>query len=361
MKGTDVVVVGASVCGAVCSRELASKGVRTLLLEEHSKAGKFGKCTGIVSKHGLGLTGVDYRRTVVNEVSGADFHSGKACLTVCSPRVQALVIDRQAFDEQAVAQAVDAGAELLLGARVDGLCGTQVNAGNKRFKARFAVGADGAASAVARLAGFPAIPAGKFVLGYEAEYSRASVADSSKVDVFFEPEFRGFFGWKVPCSPDSARIGFCTSDFASLELGKRKLMELPRVRETIAGKARRVREFAAVIPLALRRQTQRRNVLLVGDAAGQVKATTGGGIVFGSVCARTVAECIASQLRDGTALNYEWSWRAKFGKALALHSALRSAANALPSGVWPACVSAASALGVDTLLEKFGDMDFVVR
>jgi len=347
----EATIVGASIAGSVCARELAAQGVKTLVLEEHSTPGKFGKCTAIVSKRGLDLTGVRYKKTVLNQVSGADFWAGKNCLSVRSSKAQAMVLDRQAFDEQAAAQAADTGAEIKFNKRV-----TKLGDASKVI-----IGADGAASAVARLARFPEIPSKKFVLGWEAEYSKASVADARKVDIFLEPEFNGFFGWIVPCGDDSARIGFCTSDFASLERSKKRLMQLPLVRETQNRKSRVVREFTAVIPLAARKQTQKNNVLLVGDAAGQVKATTGGGIVFGSLCAQTAAECVAQHLREGTPLDYERRWRAKYGTTLGTHSLLRSALNAAPYSLTKAKLGILSALGFGKVLEKFGDMDFLVR
>ncbi|NYZ75423.1 NAD(P)/FAD-dependent oxidoreductase [Candidatus Micrarchaeota archaeon] len=347
----EAIVVGASIAGCVCARELAARGVKTLVLEEHPTPGKFGKCTAMVSKRGLELTGVRYKKTVLNQVSGADFWAGKNCLSVRSPRTQAMVLDRQAFDEQAASQALDAGAEIRLNTRVKTL----------GLDSKVTIGADGAASAVARLARFPQIPSSKFVLGWEAEYEKANVSDSSKVDVFLEPEFRDFFGWIVPCGDDSARIGFCTADFASLAKGRKHLTQLPRVLETLAPKSRVKKEFTAVIPLAARKQTQKDGVLLVGDAAGQVKATTGGGIVFSSLCAKTAAECVAKHLREGTPLDYETRWRHEYGGALSAHSLIRGALNTLPYWLIKAKLGFLSALGFGKVLERFGDMDFVVK
>ncbi|MEW5955192.1 MAG: NAD(P)/FAD-dependent oxidoreductase [Candidatus Micrarchaeota archaeon] len=347
----EATVVGASIAGCVCARELATGGVETLVLEEHSKPGKFGKCTAIVSKRGLDLTGVRYKKTILNQVSGADFWAGSNCFSVRSPRTQAMVLNRQAFDEQAAAQAVDAGAEIKFNKRVASL----------DYASKVILGADGAASAVARLAHFPEIPSNKFVLGWEAEYSKASVSDSAKVDIFLEPDFKGFFGWMVPCGENSARIGFATSDFASINKGKKRLAQLPRVKETIEAKSKAMRVFTAVIPLAVRKRTQKDNVLLVGDAAGQVKATTGGGIVFGSLCAKTAAECVARHLHEETPLDYENNWRARYGTTLGLHSLLREAINATPNSLLKIKLAAASALGLGKLVERFADMDFVLK
>ena len=347
----EVIVVGASITGCVCARELVRQGVNTSVLEEHDKPGKLGKCTAIVSKRGLELTGVRYKKTVLNQIRGADFWAGQNCLSVRSQNIQALVLDRQAFDEQAAAQAIEAGAEIKFNNRVKSLADAS----------KIVIGADGAASTTARLARFPEIPSNKFVLGWEAEYDKASVADSTKVDVFFEPEFKNFFGWIVPCGDNAARTGFCTSDFSLIAKGRKRLMELRRTRETISPKSRVKKEFTALIPLATRKQTQKDGVLLVGDAAGQVKATSGGGIVFGSLCAKTAAECVAAHLQRGTRLDYENAWRREYGGALAAHSLTRSVFNALPYPLAKAQLGFLSLIGFGKLIEKFGDMDFIIK
>ncbi|OIO26292.1 hypothetical protein AUJ14_02140 [Candidatus Micrarchaeota archaeon CG1_02_55_22] len=363
LKIPDCVVVGGSFSGSVTAKHLAGKGVGVTVLEEHSLPGKFHKCSGIFSKKGLAATGVDYTNTVLNEVRGAVFHSGGRTARVERSETVALVCNRQALDEQAAKEAREAGAAFdfnrhvsSLGQSVDAV---HVTASGNDYSSRVLVGCDGAQSAVARSAGFPVMRPQDFVLAFEAEYSGCASLDRRLVEVFFEPCFKGFFGWVIPVNEETARIGFATSDYASLQNVKQEFFGFPRITEMLGKKCVNCREFSHLIPVRVREKTQLGRVLLVGDAAGQVKATTGGGIVFNSQAARIAAKSI-KQFLDGGELDYETAWRKELGKPLAAHRALRKLYNALPSAVFPPALAVSSALGLTGLVSRFGDMDYVV-
>src|SRR3989344_2828666 len=113
-----VVVIGASAVGSITAKELAKAGIDVDLLEEDSRVGKFGKCGGIFSKHGMDFTGVSYKDLVLNEIKGARIVAGREEMKVKTPQTQAVVLSRQAFDERAADEAVSAGAELHMNSRV---------------------------------------------------------------------------------------------------------------------------------------------------------------------------------------------------------------------------------------------------
>ncbi|MFH0835984.1 MAG: NAD(P)/FAD-dependent oxidoreductase [Candidatus Micrarchaeota archaeon] len=349
MDSFDVVVVGASAVGGVAAREIAGRDLSVALVEEHTKPGKFGKCTAIVSASGLKETGVRFQDSVLNEVKGALIASGNTELELRSPDTKAFVLDRQAFDEQSVEQAVSAGAQLFLNSRlkqvriVNGLF--ESKAGKNYFESRFLVGADGAASTVAREFGFPSFK--RVVVGWQTEVS-GKVPYPDLAEVFLEPEFKGFFGWRVPLSGNRARIGFCVSKKGDFASAKRKLFKLT------GASAIGSNEFTHVIPVSVRASTSKNNVFLVGDAAGQVKATTGGGIVFGSRCARVLADCLVS------GSDYDTAWRSKYGDGLKFHGLVRKAYDVLPSGGAALALKAFNSFGKGFLLD-FADMDDLVK
>jgi flavin-dependent dehydrogenase len=73
-----------------------------------------------------------------------------------------------------------------------------------------------------------------------------------------------------------------------------------------------------VIPLSPIRRTYADRLVAVGDAAGQVKPTSGGGIYYGMLCAEAAAEVLAEALRrdDLSARflsRYERAWRGRIG------------------------------------------------
>lgn len=350
----DSVVVGASVVGGVCAKELCLRGLKTAMLSDKAHVGKGGKCTSIISKKGLDRTGIRYQDAVLHPIHGARIFSRHARMTVRTPHVQALVLDRFKLDELSVGQAQDAGSELFTSSRFSAFDGKAAMAG-KDFPTSLLVGADGVASTVAKTQGFP--PLSHLVVAWEGEFENAFLDDPSLVDVFLD--FPGLFAWSVPCGDDVVRIGLAVKTGAVLEQHKKRLLGMPSIRKNLRGSTQS-REFYHAIPLRYRRITQKENVLLVGDAAGQVKATTGGGIVFGSLCAKEAAEA-GRDFLDGKALTYESAWRKKYARPLDAHRYVRGFLDRAPFSLTSLGVSVLSSLGFSRVLERFGDMDFIVR
>jgi geranylgeranyl reductase family protein len=367
--------VGAGTAGCIAARELAQGGAKVLVLEEDIAAGKQGKCTAIFSKAGMESLGVDYSRAVLNEIRGAKIHAGNTLLEIDSKETKALVLDRFIFDAQCAIEAKNAGVKIMFAEKASSFSRAASGAitvetqnalsGEKsKFSAKFLVGADGLSSPVAKAFSFPGIPARDFVLCYEAEYANAFVRDERAVEIFLDANgFPGFFAWIVPCGESCVRVGFGTDKPALLDAAKQKFFsESTDVSYALVrGRAKKKREFYALIPLHARSKTQDGNVLLVGDAAGQVKATTGGGVIFGGLCAKIAAEEILAALKGGGMPQYEKKWREKYGKTLSLHRFIRSFYNLLGNWSVQFFVRAAGFLGVNKFLEKRGDMDYVLR
>lgn len=370
MQKFDVIVVGGSVAGCAVAKHCAEAGLSVAVLEEHPKPGKYGRCTAIVSKRGLDSIGAEYSKSVLCEIHGANIFCRHSRLCVRTKQVQAIVLDRFLFDESCAKAAKAAGARFFFDTRFISLSqsasGVAVVAGKGasalRFESKVLVGADGATSAVAKAAKFPLLAQSDFSICYEAEYSGASVADSSMVDVFVDSKrLCGLFGWAVPCGKNRVRIGFGTTRHHNLLAAKSWFFGLSRVKSYLPAKARVEREFHALIPLRVRSRTQDGNILLVGDAAGQAKATTGGGIVFASRCAQIAAKEIAAFVKRGKPMDYERAWRAKYGRTLSGHRKLRSLLDFIPPRLASVLLRTASILGLGFLLERFGDMDDIAR
>ncbi|MBI5228813.1 NAD(P)/FAD-dependent oxidoreductase [Candidatus Micrarchaeota archaeon] len=358
----DVVVVGASAIGGMCAKESRRRDLETVVLEEHSFVGKGGKCAGILSKKGLDELGVDYRKSILNNISGAVIHSPNHSLKVERSQTVAFVINRQKFDEQCVEEAVEAGAELELNHKVIGfqkkndalIAKTKIN----QYAGKVLVGSDGFNSFTANFFKFPKIK--EFVMCYQAEYEDIEVEHRHLVHVFLDAElFKGFFGWLIP-TKRGARIGFGTNRPKEIEAAMKKFFEKDELKRKL-GHSKKLSEFYASIPLSIREKTQKENILLVGDAAGQTKATTGGGIIFGGRCAGVLGEEIEGHLINGEALDYENAWRKQWGKTLEMHHILRKTFNAMSNEQIDLLVGFSRKLGFNKLLEFFGDMDDFLR
>jgi len=347
----DVHVVGAGPAGSVCARECARKGLKAVVSEEHSRIGRPVQCSGLISRNGLDSLGVDYSRAVIWSLRGARiFSPAMEEMRVGNGEVKAHVVDRATLDALLAESAEKEGARVEEGRRV----------GKKDLDGRFVVGADGAGSCAARWFGFPEI--GEYAMCMQADFENAEVAEPDFLEMHLSNErFPGFFGWLIPLGKDSVRAGMgaCWKKGGRrvhLKAMFERFLRSRRVSRSV-GSARKVSQLAGCIPMKVREKTAKGNVMLVGDAAGQVKATTGGGVVFGTAAARIAAEAIGS----GSAEGYEARWRRELGSDLAAHARIRETLNSMGDKRMSGLFSAAKLMGAEAFLNRHGDMDSPTR
>lgn len=334
----DVHVVGGGPAGCFAGIAALQAGQNVLLSEEHAEIGRPEACSGLVSQSGLEslLPYVNYRQVMINSISAAKIFSGAREFSIRPQREKAVLISRCGLDKMAGDRFESEGGKLRLGQKV-----------TRQFEAKNVIGADGPASSVADFFGFPKI--GRFIACLQGDF-HYSCEDAHQAEIYLSSrDFPGFFGWAIPVNEEKAEIG------VGVALPRHPLPYYRRFLSRLRAKGRPQREFAAVIPAAVRRRTGMQkggySVLLAGDSAGQVKATTGGGIFFGSQCGLIAGK------NAGRPLEYERKWREKFGLDLALHSRFRTLLNVgggEPHGLF---LSAAKALLFEELLSKEGRMD----
>jgi flavin-dependent dehydrogenase len=148
------------------------------------------------------------------------------------------------------------------------------------------VGADGAASRVARVAGWPAqttVPLVQAIVRLPHDMP----ADTTRV--WFIPDDTPYFYWLIPESPTQGVVGLIGEQGPATRRALERFLERKHL-EPIEYQAARIPVYSKWIPV--RRRLGGGDVYLVGDAAGHVKVTTVGGIVTGLRGARGVAEAI---------------------------------------------------------------------
>lgn len=357
----DCLVVGAGPAGAAAARAAAQQ-LDVLLVEEHVTVGQPAHCTGLVSLSGLRALGWDWKAAESHRVRGALIWSpGLKSIEVRAAEPKAAVLDRAVFDQLAAAAALDAGAEIALSTRAE-LSGKAVTirAGRRRklLRPKVVIAADGAASSLADAADLP--PIKSFAVCAQADYAEADLESDEMVQLFLSARaFPGFFGWIVPLGDGGARVGMGIRAGAG---DVTKHFELfVRHNPAVAAQLRRAKQIsklAGTIPLEVRRKTVAGSLMAVGDAAGQVKATTGGGIVIGSECGAIAGQVAAEHVLDETKLiEYERRWRTEWGRELALHRTIRDFLDSLPDQKLEKYFEFAAAHNLGGLLAQSGDMD----
>jgi len=318
----DVAIVGAGAVGSYVAYGLAHLGHRVAVFEAKEAVGSNVCCTGIVSRECYNLfhPGKD---TVMREASSARFFvpSGR-CLTLAKDTVQAYIIDRAAFDRAQAQKAQEAGADYFVQSKVMDVvperkwCQVSVSRRGRRqrFQARAVVLACGFGSTLPEKLGMGKISV--FLFGAQTEVR----TELNEVEVYFDQKLApGGFAWLVPTSIGKGLAGVISKQRASLLL-KGVLSKLAAHCPS-AGDGLEVRQKA--IPFGVLPRTYGERVLVVGEAAGQVKPTTAGGIYFGLLCAELATNTLhrallADDLSSKRLSHYQKEWQAEIAADLRL-------------------------------------------
>ncbi len=347
-----VSVVGAGTSGLLAARELSRRGIDTTVYDQKKIVGVPVRASGIVSINGLKAMGIEYAKISTNVLRGARIHAGGRSMQITSAEPVANVLDRKALADLCIDEAGKAGAEIITGMRMhgsglDGLSSDSV-----------IIGADGPVSAVA--AHFSMGPIKKYVLTYKAEFN-VDVKDPEFVDLYFDnDEFPGLFAWACPNAKDILELGVgIDSRTGNSRKALDRFLGRREIKEMTDG-AKMTDNGASMIPMSMREKIVdgRRKVLLVGDAAGQVKGTTGGGLVYGSAAALMAADAVSRNLESGQSLYaYAAAYRKRYRTEMLLHSMINRLYTSLGSASVGRLIWFMNLIGMDSFISKYGDMD----
>jgi geranylgeranyl reductase family protein len=370
----DVLVIGGGPSGSYAAKEIATlaKGYKTLLIEDHKVIGKPVQCAGKISIRACRELNLP-RKSILNNVKGSYFYSPSGHLILAKKRIpQAYIVDRGAFDKELCQEAQDKGVEVLLKTkglkplRKNGkICGIVVrqNSSHIEIHADVIINAEGVRSLIAKQCRLPTKK--NFVSSFQMEISPVSYEDLESVEVYFSSKYApGFFSWIIPVNEHLARVGIGikgTLKQASQNLqnfinkhpvASKKFGKNWKIKNRLAG----LIPIGGPVPI-----TVKDNLMLVGDTAGHVKSTTGGGLYFGMSCAKIAAKVAVDALNNETQFqvrNYESLWRKGFGSELKKSANMRKFVNQLRDSTLDKLFEAVSEYSLEPLLERFGDIDY---
>lgn len=339
----DAIVVGAGPVGSTVAEHIAKEGYSVLILEEHPRIGIPRHCTGKISANALRELELGSSVGALQEVRGATFFSPDAdSIHVERGDVQAYVFDRSTLDKRLSENAEDAGAQLLKSAHATNVS-IDPNRVIVQFKhedeyhrigTRIVIGADGANSLIARRLGLYSKERSAVKVAIQRDLTGLRHIQSDFVELYLGKKYApGFFAWIVPTGEDSAKVGLSVSPSNSkylLRYLEDFISSHPIARKKLRA-TRCIGQTVHIIPTGgpLRR-TVSNGVLIVGDAAGQVKSTTGGGVYYGMTCAKIAGSVVSkalslqnSVLPASILMEYQERWRERFGREINLSVRIR--------------------------------------
>lgn len=362
----DAVVVGAGPIGGFVAGIISKKGFNVLVLEEHKDVGRPVQCAGLVTPRVFDF--VDAKKTVLNSVQGANIYSPKGHkLRIDGGETEAVVINRASFDKKIVMDAVDSGSEILLGSKVTNV--KRKNGIKIKFlkdgivdevECSLLIGADGVNSVVSKGFNFP--KAKEIISGFESEMINIEV-DRRFVEIFVGRDVApNFFSWIIP-TDETCRVGLCSAD--------KPFYYFRRMFKNIASKeilknAKPISYIAGAVPFGVVDKTYSHNVMIVGDAACQVKPTSGGGIFTGLVgakhCGNVAVKALEKDDFSSEMLSeYQKLWYNDIGDELKNGMRLRKIFKKLSDSDFEKIFNILDDEEILALISKYGDIDYPSR
>lgn len=344
---------------------LATQGVDVAVLEEHNEVGRPVHCTGVLGYEAFEELGLEPSTILALSTSAAFRHEDGEPVVVDSDRIIAAIVDRARFDGALAERARTAGADVRTGARVDGLSvdelgvSVAVRGESAPVRARMVILACGANYRFNQELGL-GVPRA-FVQTAQIEMP---FPELPRIEVRLGRQVApGGFAWAVPFAREGqphVRLGlFCDSD--APRRFQRYLADVVADAGVDPASVPPVRH--KMLPLGPVKRTVADRVVAVGDAAGMVKPTTGGGIYYSLLSGRLAAEVVGEALRTDRLRArdlkvYEERWRALLGPDIRAGLAFRALATRIGDRGIRALVEVARVDGIVPLLKDTADFNW---
>jgi geranylgeranyl reductase len=303
----DVIVVGGGPSGATAANDLALAGRAVLMID---RVGRIKPCGGAIPPRVLSEFDIP-EHLLVAKVRSARMVAPSA-RQVDMPIESGFVgmVDRETYDEWLRERARTHGCVRLRAQFVAiGAPGGEqdhytiecrsapesLESRTLRLRARTVIGADGAASAVARQC-IPKAEHMRYVAAYHEIVRSPPGADGERCEVYYDGRLSpDFYGWVFPHGETtSVGVGSAQRGF-SLRRATERLRASANLGATVT-----IRREGAPIPMhPLKCWDDGRGVVLAGDAAGVVAPASGEGIYYAMLGGRLAADAVHEFLRTG--------------------------------------------------------------
>ena len=352
MEYYDVLIAGGSVAGLTTARECSSNGNSTIVIEEDHEIGTPEHCGGMVSLSGLQKLGLILdSNNFQNAVPMARIRSKSASFELSAEKQNVIVVDRRGLDKQIAKQAEDAGAQIRTRCTFKSITKKEskytIKTSDGEIECKYFVDAKGLGSLK---------DASQNGILASAQFEvYAKWIEGKTVEILFDSDkYPGFFMWIIPMGDGRGKIGVAGKGINTSVA----LHEFIRSKGEKYSIIRKI--FAPIWIGGPKSQFVFDRTLIVGDAAGQTKPTTAGGIFscgMGGVLAGQAISNAIEKNDDTLLYEYEKSWKSMFQKEFQSMLLARKVLERLDNKAIDGIFSSLSKKAI-TDVSNFSDFDF---
>lgn len=357
-KMHDVIIVGAGPIGTYTAYLLAKEGLDVAILEKHSHIGENINCTGIVSKECFKRFALSEETVVKPLQTIKAFSPSGNYLRYESESPFAYVVDRSLFDSEINKKALEKGATLYLNTKVK-----KINITKDAFKVETDNEIKEFSSKIGIIAtGFELSPIilkrpKNFLYAVQTDVEMEGIRD---VEVYLGRGIApGSFAWIVPINGKTSKIGLISKENPVGHLNN--FLRNPLIKHRLKVHDNHIK--CSPIPFGKIPESYSERFIIVGEAAGQVKTTTGGGIYFGLLSAEIAAQTILKAFHkkdfsERVLREYDIRWRDKLEPELNTGIYLRELFSRLSDNQIDALFNFAKRDGVLPIIRKKARFDW---
>ena len=358
----DAVVVGAGPVGSTISYYLAQNGLNVAIIERKKQIGYPLQCAGILSRHIFEINELP-DEVILNSVKGAFLHTQNHILNVEKEEDVAYVIDRIGYDQFLLNRAVDSGVELINRKAIDVNAeeGITYFSNGEFITSRVIVACDGHNSGISSAIGNVqrSFQASQMLVSIDEKnmngFRKSKKDINDYVDTYLFEEILPGFLWIIPIRNNRYRIGLFSNqshkqqnEFLTNFLNENFDYEI-------------LEKYKGFIPIYNNKNNiVKERVILIGDAASQVKPTSGGGLLIAfdscGIASKYIKEAIEKD--DVKILNgYEEEFNRKYSKEFSYQFKVQNTLNLLNNNDLDYLFEKLRENDCERIISEYGDMD----
>ena len=318
----DIVVIGAGPAGNSAAFHLAKSGYSVAVIDKRQEIGDK-LCTGIIGNNCVELFHPDPSHIYKKVKSATVVTPAGTAHSITKPDIQGYIVNRAAYVSSIGKKAQDIGATYLLGKTVTSIYSNSSLASvefktdevKESLNCKVIIIATGFNSNIPTMVGLPNMNNRGYMIGAQAE---ANLTTPTDTQVYLGSKISpGSFGWLVPLDNSNCLVGIASR--SKLNGHMKTFLDNLKQSGKINTSDVKVKKWG--IPIKPLSKTYTNRVLVIGDAAGFTKPTTGGGIYYGILSGQTSANAVnnaftLNDFSESIMRNYEMEWKNRLSKEL---------------------------------------------